>query len=682
MSVILVLCCFSAATTKIRLHQSPSAVAGYQAMDLSLGPNGNAVQTSITTTTSAGNDIQWTKTAGGSTLKWITPPLSSTTTISGTITFNFYAKESATSVNSTIRPTLILYHGGAETTTITDCGFATELTASIAAKNWSTASGGWTACSVTSTAIAAGDRIVLKAFVNGCTTTCTVAGGGMAAGSVTVDYDGPTDAADGSSWVQLNETETFSADGGTGGTPALVQWVSGGQTSGTFSVTGGGSYNLPLPNGAKSGNALIVGCYSRPSAGTITVTDDQSNTWSNGPTNVGTNFTLYTFYALNVASGTQLIHVSPANSVVAWLCSAYEFINVATASALDVSTGNHGTSASATAGSFTPAANGELLFQYFVQDGVWGADTNMTSLSTATQGTCAWSLATSDLWQVTGAQWCVQGTAAAINPTMTMNASKTFTSVALALVPSTAGTNATGMRVFGLQHTDSTNFGSCTGGSPCTATIQMPTQGNLLAIAYEGTTAMSLSSVSSSPANTWSLPAGCLVQIANGAQWVYAANATTSNTQTVTVTEASYGGAESVLIYDIIGAATSPFDSCVTDHSTGTILNHNDITPTSITPTKANGLVMSVIGVQGGTVASLTSPPANQNFMSVTFTGELGNNVPTDRNNGFVSYQNPSMAAVSFVYHAGDTTNWDGWATSQIAFEPPATTQGPGIRHK
>ena len=435
---------------------------------------------------------------------------------------------------------------------------------------------------------------------------------------------------------------------------------------------------LQLPNKAQSGNALILSCYSDSGTGTITIGDDSNaNTWTAGPTNTGVHTKkLSQWYAPNVSSSTRIIAASPATSTANWLCAAYEFNNISTSSPGDGNSGNHGTSATYTAGSFTPTTANDLIQTNCFEEGVFGSNNNTTSwTSGGTQGTVTWSLNGADIWQVMGAQWGQQGTAAAINPQMTASLSSDFICVAQALKTATAGGTASGLRVVGMQHTDSANFTACTLNSSCTVTIQMPTSGNALPIAYEGTTAMSLSAVSSTPSNTWVLPAGCLVQISNGAQWVYAVNASTSNTQTFSITQAFYGGAETIIIFDIAGAATSAFDQCITDHATPA--NHNDITPASLTPAIAGEWMGAVIGVQGGTVVSLTSPAANQNFLSTTFRGEFGLNVPTDRNNGFGGYLIPGTSATSFTWHAGDTTNWAGWASSQIAIKPPSGTTTP-----
>lgn len=666
--IVLLLVSAANAATKLRLHNYPSGVAGYKALTLALGPSGNAIVTSVTQETSAGNDIQWTSTAGGSVLKWISEPLSSTTTISGTITFNFYARETATNNNSTIRPTLILYHGGAETTTITNCGFATELTASIAVKNWTTASGGWTACSVTSTSISVGDRIVLKAFINGCTTTCTVAGSGMGTGTVTVDYDGATDAADGSSWVQLNETETFSPESGPAATPDLANnWIGGGQTGGGFSVTAGGKYNLRFPHGTQSGNALVVACYTHGDPGTRTVTDDQSNAWTAGPLRVGAQLRLYSFVATNIAANTRVVSFSPSSAVDGVMCAGFEFTNVATAAALDGSSGNSGTNASITAGSFTTNYNGDLVVQFGVREGVWGSDANATSF---TVGSSPWVFLEADLDNAQfAAQFQVQPTAAAINATYTQNNSAGFNSVALALRAATSGSTPTGMHIIGMQHMDTAGWSP----SPGAITVQVPTRGNLIITEYLGNSSSSFSGCTSSPSNTWTTRS----TLSGGGHLGYilaAENASPSTNMTLTCTIPSSAATESLNIYDVSGAATSPYDTNVTD--SGSYAGCTSLSPASITPSTSNGLIFAMMGEGGNSAGGISTSPL---FDSITFDGEIGNDVPTDRNNGFAHYANPNTSAVTFTWTFLDTIGCEpisGWGYLSAAFKAPTAASG------
>lgn len=155
-----------------------------------------AFVTSVTNTTASGTRIQATKTGGGTVLKWVSPPIQTQITISGTVTFNLWAKEANAANNATVRMELRQYTAGAEAgTAFAAASFGSELTTTIGSKNWTV--------TPTSTVFNPGDRIVAYIYI--------VNVGTMGAGSpgATVDYAGPTSGSDGDSWFQFTETVAF-----------------------------------------------------------------------------------------------------------------------------------------------------------------------------------------------------------------------------------------------------------------------------------------------------------------------------------------------------------------------------------------------------------------------------------------------------------------------------------------
>lgn len=179
---------------RLILTDIDSDVSGYKlALVDARNPDSTALVTSVTTAvaTSGAKKIQLTRTAGGTALKWITKPLTAAVTLSAVAAFaNTWAKESATTTNAKIQWNIRLYHGAESSTiygTITD---AAELTASIA--NYRIAS-----AALTSKAFALGDRLVITGYV--------INVGLMAAGTITLDFDGPTAGADGDTFFEVAE---------------------------------------------------------------------------------------------------------------------------------------------------------------------------------------------------------------------------------------------------------------------------------------------------------------------------------------------------------------------------------------------------------------------------------------------------------------------------------------------
>lgn len=133
-------------------------------------------------------------TAGGTSISagfFHTPALEAFT-LAVTITVRVRARESATSVNAGIRVRVYKYSKtGGLSGVLATLTAATELGTSAAAVNLTG--------TPTSTAFAAGDQLVFEIVV-------TNVGGTMAAGTVTISYDGPTNNAAGDTYFQITET--------------------------------------------------------------------------------------------------------------------------------------------------------------------------------------------------------------------------------------------------------------------------------------------------------------------------------------------------------------------------------------------------------------------------------------------------------------------------------------------
>lgn len=448
-------------------------------------------------------------------------------------------------------------------------------------------------------------------------------------------------------------------------TPVLVQGVSGQQTS-TVDVTGGLSYDIRFLAGTQSGNCIIVCGTCQSSAGTITVSDDKSNSYGSvivEDTDSGHSQKTFIFAAFNVASDTRVISISPASTDHFFLGSIYELTNI---TSVDVSTGNHSRSATLTAGSFSPTVDNDFLFMYGFCDGVLGSDANPTTFTVgSTQNNTTWSLITTDLSGAMFAQVGNQTTHTAINPTMTQNAVTDFSCVCVAFKTGSSGSVPIGMRVRFMQHTDT----SWVGANPGNFTIQFPCAGNLLVMQFEGTSSMTLSVVSDTPGNTWNQRQ---LQQGNGhtVQNFSADNATTANDYKITVNEATGNGQETVQLYDVVGALTpTSYDTAVGQNGNQTVAG--TLATTGITPSGASGLVFFMLGVAGDTVGSVTGGPL---FISIIFGGESGNDVQTDRNNGYAVQRPPNTSQINPVWNNLFGSAFGGWAYNAVSYLPALTS--------
>ena len=656
----------ASATTKIRLHDSPSTVTGCKAMDLSLGGVGGAVATGITTTTaqSGAINIPMTKTAGGSALAWCTEPIATASGSigTGTITFNVYGGESATSVNAAFRAKL--YYCASPCTTVSGLPanfalgeMATELNATL------TTARNWTAGTVTAQAISAGDRLVLILSDENCATSgCPT--GNMAAGTTTIHYDGPTDAADGSSWVQTTENLTFSADGGSGGTPSVLQYR---VVYNMLTNQLGDNYALQLPNPSGSGNAIVAWC-SADAGGSTVISDDQSNTYSIGAFNSdGNSEEIFIWYALNVVANTRKLTI--ARTVTGsdyFACGVLEATNVAIASALDVSTVNSANSTSVTAGSVTPKYSGDFFFQASWND----YNVATSTIAPGSQSNITWKLIQADRLAGNAAQWGVYASTSALNPTLTYGTAG-FITGAIALRSSSAGTaQPSGIRVIGIADTWS-NTTSPYNANPLT--VQWPCAGNLGVAAYVSGTD-DLTAVSDSNNGSWT-STGAAVLNDSLAHNYYIANPTFTNTQTVTLTIGSLTRDSNALLYCISGAhQTAPFDSGAEATTTGNQTVAGNLTTVSITPSAANELIIGSTGV-GDTTCS-GSVGAGYLFDSAMYSSEPQPH-GIDENNCWGHYYAPITSALTFVWtQLPPSTPVANWAARASAFKAPAAASG------
>jgi hypothetical protein len=464
-------------------------------------------------------------------------------------------------------------------------------------------------------------------------------------------------------------------------TPTLVQHVATGMDR--YPVT---TLRIPLPNPTGSGDALILGIQFRNSGSISSVADDKGNTWVAGPTVTNSNASqrMSLYYALNVIGGTQNITVTfsglgSTNGYPQAVIS--EFYNVAQVSAAD---GTGGNANSRTAGSITTTTAGDLIYHW----GVDFSDTNVNGGAYNGSGITAGSgftLLSADLQVGSADQYQVQSSAGSINPTFTATGSATWGSLALALKPANAGTRPSpGIRIVHIQHTLLNSVRAQGRANPIV--MQFPSDGNLLVGLYDGNPM--ISSVSDSGHNNWVSAGSTAGGGGNtGAQIVYAANAATSPALSgITVAlNGTTQGDNMFDLYDITGAATSPFDKSST--ALGIQNNAGNLTTTTLTPSTANGLVLNVASIDfhtvNGIVGSSYALDSDVNAFDNDDPPNGGTDVSTlDMDNGYAHIYNTTTGRVTFVYTYNESTpggvqNWGAVAAAFIASAGGSTGPAP-----
>src|ERR1700693_6390200 len=140
--------------------------------------------------------------------------------------------------------------------------------------------------------------------------------------------------------------------------PALVRNSSGANTfvsTGHQSAGGGTSYTIGLPDAARSGNCVVMGFgASDNGAPTITVTDDKSSTWTQGPTaHDSANGRILQLWYSAAVTGARRVTVSFNGAYKLYLSGIVaEFYN--TSCVADGRSGKIGTGTNIHAGSFFP----------------------------------------------------------------------------------------------------------------------------------------------------------------------------------------------------------------------------------------------------------------------------------------------------------------------------------------
>lgn len=464
-------------------------------------------------------------------------------------------------------------------------------------------------------------------------------------------------------------------------TPTLVQHVSCPNSGGLGSGVGGSMsstpvYQCPLPEPAQAGNAILLGLFSDDSSSPKwTVSDDKSNTWNlAGSTTDSSGNIVAVYYALNVAAGTRMLSVKSSTGTNGYLAvSASEYYNVATTSALDAQSCNAGgSSKSISAGSITPTTAGDLLWQ-------WAADGNtaaVASFAAGSQSNIAWQLNGTDINASDATQAGIYNSTGAITPTFTSGTAAPFDSCVMALKAASAGNAPT--RSFRIVHMLHAQMNSSSAGS---YSVQMPTSGNLFVISFSsgGTT---ISSITGNPSNTWASTGGPTnpdnQTYYPDQQMYYAANATPSNSMTLNIGQAGAMTGTTYMIYDFVGAASSPFDADSGGQEGNQASEVTQLTTCSscLAPSSSNEVILGNVGQDWCTVTGVLAP-SGALFDSATYTGNSVNGPePVDQNNGWFHYYDPTASALTATWsYVCGTYSQAGWSGRLAAFKGASGNQ-------
>ncbi|MFI5112836.1 MAG: hypothetical protein ACHP9S_08425 [Terriglobales bacterium] len=466
--------------------------------------------------------------------------------------------------------------------------------------------------------------------------------------------------------------------------PTLVQDATWGTNNGT--ETGNGfKYHLPNASlggsstqGNTSNNLVICGISWEGAAVTATISDNNTNTWTAGPTcNDGTR-NVAIRYAMGAKPGTQDITLTLSSAAYNVHLRCSEFYNVATSSAVDGtasctnSTSNFGPTIAA--GSITTTVDNDLIYHYGIDDAALCCTNPVTSFVVGG----GFNLLPSDRHLGHFAQYFAWGSHGAINPTMTANQSSNdaFGSAAIALKAASAGTApGSGIRIVRELHLNNA-------ASSADFTFQWPCSGNLTVFSQgESNVYHTVTSVTDSDSNSFTL-----VSRSSGEPYMYYAAPMTCNSpnnRTMVVHGNVGGSTASDVIYDIANAATSPYDTrasglvnqsnaggttCVIG-SPDSSTDHNP----DITPTAAPGIAIAVAEEGTGPRCDLYGSGyiADMGW----YAGATDNSVLLDNGNGYGHYYYSNTSTLDFHWLWANGTTSGGYALA-VTFKAPAAASG------
>jgi hypothetical protein len=460
--------------------------------------------------------------------------------------------------------------------------------------------------------------------VNNATQVCTVAPSGMTNESTLVGADSIAgfDTNGGvTTWASTNATDTGTAGDSVSCAvelmllpisvqpPNIVQHIGGGSypPSAGATMSNGNLFNLPIMSAVGTGNCIVLG-LTYPNGLTVTVSDNINGAWGAAAVhaNAGSgnmDSAIYTFP--NSLAGQMTVMVAFSAGVNAFQYSLTEFYNIDGSPSAGSTSAANTAGPTAAAGSFTPTNNdstgGNIIWSY-----VGESSTSPSTICTGIRAGQNMVLLDADIGWVNAdglfhaSSAYVQTTHGAINPTFAMiGDTDKFNTLAIALkINNGQGTApASGIRLCRVCHFTTDHF-------PTSGvySLQSPVIGNCRVVATDDPNISASTAITDNEGNTYTA-----ATTAQGSGIFYCANTQSNSNLQVII---NGGGADNRLswrFYDVIGAATAPFDNAQNVNQTVSAETSFTQSP-SPTPTFAPGLCIANVGLGQGPGIGITAP--------------------------------------------------------------------------
>ena len=447
-------------------------------------------------------------------------------------------------------------------------------------------------------------------------------------------------------------------------TISLVQHVSGSSTRNSVMLSPY-CYYYQLPGLTTAGNSVVVG-FTYQNNVTPMVTDDIGNSYTieEAYFDAADSQSVGIAAAFNIAAGARVISLCFNSDPGAFVQPmATEFDNVTGIDGAGSATNGNGTAASP--GSMTATVSGDLVYQVAVS-----LSFNQSSFTASSQSGVSWNLLSADLMEGLAGQYGVDSSTGAINPTISMGTSQNWVSAGILLKPGNSGSVPSGLRIVHLVHENvayHTDAGGTGNSFPNPLALNFPSSGNLLvAMIGGGNTSETVTGMTDTNRNTWTQAGSPVVTGDNDTvQAYYSGSATSSSDLGLTLNWTDGLGDFTIFLYDVTGAASSPFDSTAGafdfQGTTGSVTM-----PFTITPAVSNEIIFSQVIWDFNTGTGLNG----QLFDTNTFSGEsVSGPESVDENNGWGHVITTSTDPVSFVWTVlSDNLPVGNWAGNAVAF--------------
>lgn len=341
------------------------------------------------------------------------------------------------------------------------------------------------------------------------------------------------------------------------------------------------------------------------------------------------------YYLADTPAGIKQIEVSYSTSVADWHGAVQEYSGVAPGSPVDGTCSNSSVNIACSSAITTTGSN-DLVVASMIG---LGSSIYTNALSTITPGG-GFILDSADTRCSDADEELIQASPGSVTPSFTVTgSSESFNVVGMAFKAGSAGTNPTGMYIRHEQHEQVTQVGS--------QNIYFVSSGNLMVASVDvGVQTNVISIGGCTPSNTWtSATQGTLYP-----QFFYLTSSANFSTNLhCTVTDSAPGQHALLVIYDIVGAAASPFDVLGPPGSgTGSTITN------TITPSRQPGIAFAAenTGVGPGSGIAAGFIWDNTPYTGETDAGQLNNG------DGWQHYFYNSTLQTTFTWNQSNTSSY------------------------